>query len=236
MVEHHRGHVRDRPLPARRLAGPVPREEQHAERVAPVERTVAAAAHVVGAAPVHELVAGHRPRPARRRSRARRAPTTAGRARPGRSRLVTPPVVDARASSASSVALDAPAPPARVLSSPPGAKRSSPRSRPHAAPRRPRAAPRGRRPRASEAGRAARAASSVAARPRRARRPSPSARPGRRRARPRSGRVVRREHAASRRARSARFTRSSTRGLRVVGHQDHRVVVEERVRRRRPRA
>ena len=56
VVEHKGGHVHERPLLARRRVHSA--EQQHALRVVAVERAVAAAAHVIGPAPVHELEAG----------------------------------------------------------------------------------------------------------------------------------------------------------------------------------
>src|SRR4051812_32657322 len=56
VIECHRRDVADPPQ-RRRLLRAGAREQQHAERVAPVERPVASAAHVRDAAPVGELVA-----------------------------------------------------------------------------------------------------------------------------------------------------------------------------------
>ncbi len=91
-----------------------------------------------------------------------------------------------------------------------------------------------RRPRARAAGRApSRQPRRARLLGRRARRPSPSARPGRRRARRRPARDRSAAARASRRAHSSSRMRSLDGDLGVVGHQDHRVVVEERARRRR---
>ena len=92
-------------------AGAAP--EQRAERVVGVQRAVRAAADVVRAAPVEELVAGRAPRPAPRRPCGSAAPTTRGRARPGTSPTPTRPSSIVQAEQVE-VALDAPALAARV--------------------------------------------------------------------------------------------------------------------------
>ena len=112
VLEHQRRHVA-RATTARAPAASMPQSSSTPSRVVAVQRAVAAAAHVVGAAPVDELVAGRRPRRARRRRAGTRAPTRAGRARPGRSRCRTRPPRDVELERAG-VALDAPAAPAPV--------------------------------------------------------------------------------------------------------------------------
>src|SRR5829696_4262890 len=65
VVEHERGDVLDRPVRALGRSALAPRRldaarEHDAQRVVAMERSVAAAADVIGAAPVDELVTGRR--------------------------------------------------------------------------------------------------------------------------------------------------------------------------------
>ena len=126
VLEHQRRHVGERPLLA--LGRVDPAHEQHALRVVAVQRAVAAAAHVVGAAPVDELVAAARPTPAR--------PPRAGTSSADHSRPSASGYVVARHAAVGHAQVErrparrrrSSAPPRGSASSPPGAKRSSPRS------------------------------------------------------------------------------------------------------------
>ena len=177
---------------ARRRLGPRPAPHQRAERVVGVQRAVRAAADVVGAAPVQELVAGR----AESRTSPRcgsAAPTRRGPWRPDSSEADAP-LADLEAEQVE-VALDAPALAAPVLEVAAGAKRSSsPPRAPRIAPRRPggrSSASRGRRPRARAA--ALDRAGALRRRFRgRARRPARSASSGRARSRRLPPRAARR--------------------------------------------
>ena len=211
-----------------------PAEGQRAERVDAVQRAVAAAAHVVDAAPVGELVAGRsgeqhvagrrarerRPRAARarrgRRGCAGRRPRRARRApRAGRRSTSARRARRARRRRGRSAARRV----ALAIAPSRGAGRHRARSTPSM-----------RRARSRRcAGRARRGPRAAA------RRPSRCAGPGRRRSRRRGGRAPDGASTLSSAYAACSSMRLLDRRVGVVGHDDHRVLVEERARSRRRR-